>query len=93
MRDRLAVLCCDADPCEEQVAGAASRLTSTAEAAGWQVAVPVSASVDEDDVDLVTQDRCPAHPVRVMDLTRAENELGVAAGTLTRLAARRAAAV
>lgn len=90
MRDLLAVLGCDADACEDQVVAAARGLTSTAEAAGWQVAVPVQAFVDEDDIDLLTQDRCPAHPVRVLDLERAEIELGLPAGVLARVAARRA---
>ena len=91
MRDDLGVLCCAAEPCEEQVVGPVSRLTAQAEAAGWQVAVPVSASADEDDLDLVTQDRCPAHQVDAMDLAYAAQELRVPLDMLTWLAAKRRA--
>lgn len=47
MRDHLAVVECDYSRCTAQMTAPASTLTVRAEAAGWQIAVPVGASVDD----------------------------------------------
>ncbi|MFE1396251.1 hypothetical protein ACFW3Z_25580 [Nocardiopsis alba] len=84
MRDHLAVVECDHGGCEAQMAAPAARLTVRAETAGWQIAVPVSASADEDDVDLVLEDRCPEHQVQPLDLEEAARELRVPTRMLAR---------
>ncbi|PWV44609.1 hypothetical protein [Nocardiopsis sp. L17-MgMaSL7] len=85
MRDHLAVLTCDAPGCPAQISGPASRLTTHAETAGWQVTAPTTASVDEDDAYVDTTDRCPDHPVEVIDLPTAEAELRLPRGMLAQM--------
>ncbi|MET9713351.1 hypothetical protein [Nocardiopsis alba] len=87
MRDLLAIAECDHDECDAQVVAPAARLVSRAETAGWQIAVPVGASADLDDVDLVLEDRCPDHHVVPLDLEAVAQDLGVPLHTLTRYVA------
>jgi hypothetical protein len=89
VRDHLAVLCCDAPGCGAQITGPATELTTTATTAGWQVTALTRASVDEDDVDLATVDRCPLHPVEALDPAAAAAGLHLDPRMITTMITRR----
>lgn len=67
MIDDLRIMTCDEEGCPATVTGPSRRLRALATEAGWQVEVPIYASLDEDELYVKRTDRCPEHPVVEID--------------------------